>query len=129
MITFLLYTTLALLANACLARIIFISIQPGQWLDTILNWQTRLQRWDRQGKIFLVKAGGYCELCFSHAITFICYWGYAIVMQQAIGQWITTHVSNIGATIVINIIWYLAYISIGTNLSLHFITKLYKAKE
>ena len=43
MLTFLLYTIVALLANACLAKIIFISIQPGQWLDKLLNWQQRLQ--------------------------------------------------------------------------------------
>jgi hypothetical protein len=126
MITFLLYTALALLANGCLARIIFTSIQPGQWLDILLNWQNRLQQWDRQGKAFLVKAGGYCELCFSHAITFLCYWGYAFTMQLAIGEWITSSVTNTGATVIINIVWYLVYVSIGTNLSLHFISKLHK---
>jgi|GEM_PF-1694841 hypothetical protein len=128
MITFLLYTILALLANACLARILFISIQQGQWLDTLLNWQTRLQQWDRQGKDFLVKAGGYCELCFSHAITFICYWGYVLTMNAAIGEWITSSVNNAAASIVINIVWYLVYVSVGTNLSLHFISKLHKAE-
>lgn len=126
MITFLLYTALALVANACLASILFISIQQGQWLDTLLNWQNRLQQWDRQGKEFLVKAGGYCELCFSHTITFMCYWGYALTMNAAIGDWITNSVNNVVASVVINILWYLVYVSVGTNLSLYFISKLHK---
>jgi hypothetical protein len=122
MLTFLLYTILALLANACLAKILYISIQPGQWLDKLLNWQQRLQRWDLQGKTFLVKAGGYCELCFSHFITFISFWCYVLVSKTVIGFWLTAGVDNILLKIAVNIIWYLVYISIGTNTALFFIS-------
>ncbi|MCB0697605.1 MAG: hypothetical protein KDC07_09590, partial [Chitinophagaceae bacterium] len=76
MITFLLYTIVAWVANACIAKILYISIQPGQWLDKLLNWQNRLHAWDMQGKEFLVKAGGMCELCFSHLVTFTGFWIY-----------------------------------------------------
>lgn len=129
MISFLLYTITALLANACLARIIYISIQKGQWLDTLLDWQSRLRKWDMEGKSFLVKAGGYCELCFSHAITFICFWAYTYVMNTAIDEWITCSVANLSASIIINIVWYLVYVSIGTNLSLYFINLLHSKSE
>lgn len=50
MITFLLYTLVAWLANACLIKILYISIQPGQWLDKLLHWQDRLHKWDLEGK-------------------------------------------------------------------------------
>lgn len=121
MLTFLLYTIFALIANACLAKIIYISIQPGQWLDKLLNWQQRLKRWDLQGKTFLVKAGGYCELCFSHFITFISFWCYVLVSKVVLSFWLTAGVDNLILKIAVNIIWYLVYISLGTNLALIFI--------
>lgn len=123
MLTFLLYTILALLANACLAKIIFISIQPGQWLDRLFNWQKRLRQWDLEGKTFLVKAGGYCELCFSHLITFISFWCYLLFSKAVLHAWLTAEVKNIIAAVTINLIWYLVFISLGTNLSLFFINK------
>lgn len=58
MIAFLLYTMLAILANACIIKILHVSIQPGEWLDKLLDWQTKLQRWDIEGKTFRAKAGG-----------------------------------------------------------------------
>lgn len=126
MITFLLYTLVAWLANACLIKILYISIQPGQWLDKLLHWQDRLHKWDLEGKEFLVKAGGLCELCFSHFITFGGYWLYLLFMHHAIGYWITAPVEDSITAFVINITWYLAYVSIGTNLALYFITKLFR---
>ncbi|RYE25455.1 MAG: hypothetical protein EOP51_04010 [Sphingobacteriales bacterium] len=126
MIAFLLYTIVALVANACLVKILFISIQQGQWLDNLLGWQKKLQEWDRQGKVFVVKAGGYCELCFSHAVTFICFWCYVLFMNAVLHYWLTDEVNNMIVKIVINIIWYLTYISTGTNLSLYLLNKMKK---
>ena len=126
MITFLLYTVVAWLANACLVKILYMCIQPGQWLDKLLHWQDRLHKWDLEGKEFLVKAGGLCEICFSHFLTFISYWIYLLFMYLAIGYWITAPVGNSIAAFVINLIWYLAYVGIGTNLALYFITKIFR---
>jgi hypothetical protein len=122
MLPFLLYTVIAILANACLAKILYISIQPGQWLDKLLGWQRRLQQWDIQGKTFLVKAGGYCELCFSHFISFVSFWCYVLFAAQVLHTWLTAGIDNIAIAIAINIIWYLVYISLATNLALIFIT-------
>ncbi|WP_276135015.1 hypothetical protein [Polluticoccus soli] len=129
MLTFLLYTIVALIANACLVRILYISIQPGKWLDKLLNWQQRLQKWDLQGKTFLVKAGGYCELCFSHFITFISFWCYVLVCKVVIGFWLTAGIDNIFLKVAVNIIWYLVYISVGTNIALFFISNPLKTKQ
>lgn len=126
MITFLLYTLVAWAANACLAKILYISIQPGQWLDKLLNWQDRLHRWDLEGKEFLVKAGGLCELCFCHAISFCSFWLYLFFMHQVLGFWITDPIGSNLAGFLINIIWYLAYVGIGTHLALYFVTQLFK---
>lgn len=127
MITFLLYTLVAWMANACIAKILFISIQPGQWLDKLLNWQDRLHKWDLQGKEFLVKNGGLCEMCFSHFLTFVSFWCYLLFMNAAVGYWISMPVEHAFVSIIVNMIWYLAYVGIGTNLSLYFITKLFQS--
>lgn len=129
MILFLIFTIIALVANACLAKILFISIQQGQWLDNLLGWQKKLQKWDRQGKMFLVKAGGYCELCFSHAITFICFWGYVLFTNTVLHYWLTDEINNVIVKLLIDVIWYLTFVSTGTNLSLYFIIQMRKQKE
>lgn len=123
---FLIYTIVAWLANACIAKILYISIQPGQWLDKLLNWQERLHKWDLQGYEFLVKNGGLCELCFSHIVSFIGFWVYLLFMQTVIGYWITAPVDNTIICMLVNVIWYLGYVAISTNLSLYFITKLFQ---
>jgi hypothetical protein len=126
MMSFLLYTVLAILANACIVKILHISIQPGQWLDTLLHWQQRLQQWDMEGRIFLAKAGGYCELCFSHLLSFLGYWAYVFFMNVVMNQWIVYTADGWIVFILANLIWYLVYISIATNLGLYFITKLFE---
>lgn len=126
MIVFLLYTTMALIANASLAKILHISIQPGQWLDKLLHWQYRLQQWDREGKEFIAKAGGYCELCFSHAVTVIGFMFYAFFMNVVAEVWVSDGQEDIWTVLAVNITWYIAYVCIGTNLSLYFIIKLFQ---
>jgi hypothetical protein len=125
MTEFFLYTLLALVANAATAKILYISIQPGQWLDKLLNWQYKLQQWDLEGKEFLVKAGGYCELCFSHAVTFVGFWFYLFFMNDVAGIWVSDGMHNVISAVVANIIWYLVYVSVGTNMALYFIIKLF----
>lgn len=126
MITFLLFTMLAWLGTASLTKILYISIQPGQWLDKLLNWQERLRSWDLQGKELLVKTGGLCELCFSHAVAFVSFWAYVFFMHAVADYWITDHLDNALIIAAANVIWYLLYVSIGANLSLYFITKLFQ---
>lgn len=126
MITFLLFTSIAWLATASLAKILFISIQHGQWLDRLLNWQERLHKWDLQGRELLVKTGGMCELCFSHAVSFFSFWVYVFFMNMVVDCWIVENINSILIASMSNIVWYLVYVSIGANLSLYFITKLFQ---
>jgi hypothetical protein len=126
MTVFLLYTIMALIVNASLAKILYISIQSGQWLDKLLHWQYRLQQWDIEGKEFLAKAGGYCELCFSHAVTVLGFTFYTFFMNTVVGVWVSEGQEDVCAALAVNIIWYFAYVSVGTNLSLYFIIKLFQ---
>lgn len=120
------YTATAWLATASLAKILFISTQQGQWLDKLLGWQHRLSRWDKNGHSGLAKMGGYCELCFSHALGFISFWVYLLLMRTAGGIWITDSIDSWWGCAAANLMWYLVYVSIATNLSLYFIVKLFR---
>lgn len=124
MMTFFAYTTLFMLATACFIKILHISIQPGQWLDKLLNWQNRLLKWDMEGKEFLAKAGGLCEVCFSHILSFISFWAYLFIMTQGFDMWVAG--DNLITSTIINILWYLTYISTCTVSGLYFITKLFE---
>jgi hypothetical protein len=117
MITFLLYTLLALVANACVAKIIFFSIQDGQWLDKLFNWQYRLRKW-AEGNKWWVKPLGYCEMCFAHLMAVLGFVLYSVFMSAA-HLWVLHHW-------LLGVIWYLVYVGIATNLSLYFIVKLFK---
>ncbi len=125
MLTFLLYTIIALVANASLVKVLHISIQPGQWIDTLFKYQKRLHEWDVNGNVFLSKVGGNCEVCFSHILTFTGYWLYMLFMNTVADVWITDTVDSWLWVVFGNVLWYLLYVSIGSMLSLYFITKLF----
>lgn len=125
MMEFLLYTVFSLLATACLAKILYFSIQPGQWLDSLLGWQNKLRKWDLSGNQFAAKIGGYCEMCFCHAISFLSFWVYCLFMREGLGMWPTFHIDSIILSVIVNVVWYIAYVSIGTNAGLYFLTKLF----
>ena len=125
MIIFCLYTIIAWLANASLVKILHISIQPGQWIDTLFNYQKHLQEWDLRGNIFLSKVGGNCEVCFSHTLTFFGYWVYVVFMNMVLNVWISDSLEVMWQILLVNIVWYLVYASIGSMLSLYFIVKLF----
>lgn len=125
MILFLAYTIVAWIATASVVKVLHISIQPGQWLDKLLNWQQRLQAWDMNGNEFAAKVGGYCETCFSHVLSFTAFWVYLFFMNAVLGLWITDSVDALWIKALANGVWYLVYVSVGTNLSLYFIVKLF----
>lgn len=125
MITFLLYTIIAWIANASLIKILHISIQPGQWIDILLDYQKRLLDWDLKGKLFLSKVGGNCDVCFSHILTFFGFWLYVLFMNKVLNVWITDGLDSWIWMLFVNAMWYLVYVSVGSMLSLYFITKLF----
>lgn len=126
MIELLLYTVFSLLATGCLAKVLFFSIQEGQWLDKLIGWQAKLKKWDFTGNELLAKAGGLCDFCFAHAIAFFGYWAYFILMKGGFDLWITTGIDNAWVYVPVNIIWYLGYVGIGTITSLYVISKMFK---
>lgn len=125
------YTFLFWFSGGCFAKILFLSIQRGQWLDKLLGWQNKLRNWDISGTqrgVFFSKIGGYCELCFSHAIAFLNFWAYLwfLVIKS---HFITYNVTGVISTIFLTILWYLIFVSSATIINLWFIVKLFNTKK
>ena len=127
----LIFTLLFWFGIACFAKVLFLSIQRGQWLDTLFGWQKKLREMDIRHKpidVFLSKIGGNCELCFSHAIAFLGYWSYLTFMLIK-SHWITSHKDGVLSIIFLNVIWYLIFVCGGTVINLWFILKLFNKKK
>jgi uncharacterized membrane protein len=114
MMIFLVYTLIFWLAVAGFTLMLWVSIQPGNWLE---KWQKQLREWDLAGKEFLYRIGGGCQICFCHAIAHISFLVY-VAFFLATGLW--------AFGIIGSVIWFGLYICVSTNLNLYFITKLYK---
>lgn len=95
MIMFIILTIIAWVANACGLRIIHAFIH--------MNFDDTLLQWDRKGKLFLSKAGGLCELCFS-------FW-WSLLFSPAYLYFISHFVTF---NPVMWVIWFLVYHSIAT---------------
>lgn len=115
MIVYILITLLSLLANASIVKMLHTSIQIGQWLEI---WQKYLAKWDSEGRVFLAKAGGLCELCFSYWITTILFIPYLVAMMLTFDVAWYVYIG-----------WYLLYVPFGTMLSLYFIVKLFAKRD
>lgn len=119
MIIFLLYTIVAVLANACMAKILHFSIQDGQWIDTLFKWQYRLRKWAEKGK-WWVKPLGLCEMCFSHFIAVMGFIIYCLFVNisgiNALHHWFLWFVT------------YCMYVGLTTNASLYLIVKAFNSE-
>lgn len=136
-LTFFFVTVLFWLANSAFVKLMYLSIQPGQWLDMLFNWQDHLNKWYQSNSRFyngLAKAAGDCQQCFSVWLTFISWWCYVLFMNVVLHSWITDGLSVKHGTILyfflaglINIIWYMVYWCIGSVFSLFVV--LFKRKR
>lgn len=54
---------LLIIGLSCFNNLLWISIQPGQWLG---DWQNVLREWDVNGKTVLYKMLGGCGTCTFH---------------------------------------------------------------
>ena len=124
MITFFILTLFALIGTASFAKVIYFSIQQGQWIDSIFGWQKMLERVSFKSGAWnsiLYKALGGCEFCFSHFISLLCFVFYVVILhsnefwpsfETTMGQW----AFNIG--------WYFVFIPTSTVLSSLVINRL-----
>ncbi|WP_312208275.1 hypothetical protein [Empedobacter sp.] len=109
-----------LLGVASFSFILFMSIQKGQWLDLLFNWQDKLRKWDVSGTkkgLFLSKIFGFCELCFSHLVSFVAFWFLLVGVSMQY---------DLHFPIFIYVIWYFIQVPLQTVFNLFFITKLFK---
>lgn len=99
---FIFYTIFCLLGTASFLKIFHIAIQPGQILGW---WGDHLMKLERDGHLFLSKAGGMCETCFSFWFSAFMLPLYLIIVDFPFPIW--------GA-----IIWCFFYHAISTTVTL-----------
>jgi hypothetical protein len=118
MMAFFLYSVVALAANTAMLFLLHFSIQSGQWLDSLLDWQKKVFEWDKQGKAFLVKAiGGECDVCYSHVYSQLFFIPYMVIAVYVVGVDLAWWVWLI--------VWF-GYVSIATGLSLFYMKYMRK---
>lgn len=91
-ISFILTACFLLFGLAAFVKLMWFSIQRGQWADLLFGWQDRLDRWDDKAQrgsglhLFLFKAGGGCDTCFSFWLSFLllpAFWAVVICALRA----------------------------------------------
>jgi len=112
---FLVYTFIAWISIAAIAKVLYISIQPEQWLDKLLHWQDKLHHWGTQTGFwneYRYKSWGGCSVCFSRFVAFYGFWAY-LFMAVFLGDcWL--HTGHLWSDILANIIWYISFCSVST---------------
>lgn len=126
MLTFLLYTLVFWIANACFTWIAYILIQPGQLFGSWQHTLNRMHEAHSQLLNALAKPLGDCSLCWSHMWAIMWFVFYCLFMNKIVGYWVTDLVDGRGWIIFFNVMWYLLYIPIATGLSTYLINR--KAK-
>lgn len=123
LIQFIFLAIVAILATACVAKVAYMTTQPGMIFG---GWQHVLNRMnDANSRVanWLYRPLGGCELCFAHAwgvlsfIGFVCFINYIAFP----GFW-TVHWSFM--SIVANVAFYLMYVCTSTVVSTMCITRL-----
>lgn len=129
LLTFLIYTLLFWFAGACMLKLFTFAIQPGQILDKIFNWQAMLKKMyeSKYARMQLLgKVMGDCDICVTYWFMFFWFWCYFMFLHLLNFWFITKYIDNIFASIIVNIIWYFLFQSIGT---IGTVTQLFKFKR
>lgn len=124
---FVLLSVFFLLATAAVAKVLYISIQPEQWLDKLFNWQTKLARWGSGSgwwDEYRYKAWGGCATCFSRVVSFWAFVVYVFVAHVGFDAWF--HFDKWWVAIIVNFFYWAFYSSLSTLLNMMTILKLFK---
>jgi hypothetical protein len=128
---FMMFTLMFVFSGAAFIKVLHISIQPFQWIDSLFGWQRMLNKLDQKNSILthgLFKILGGCEVCFSHALSVIWFAGYCTCSNVFLGFWVSSLASSTLSCIIVNIVWYLVFVCSTSMAGLYFITKLFEKK-
>lgn len=103
-----LHSIIGIIATACFGKLLFYSIQDGQIFG---KWQRVLEYLDKSG-YSIVKPLGYCEMCFSFWLAVLSWCVFFIVVPHSLGWYWLLH--------------YCIYVSMSANMTLYFLTKLFR---
>lgn len=122
---FLIVSIISWVSIAAIAKMLYISIQPDQWLDKLLNWQDKLQKWGVGSGFwdeYRYKSWGGCAICFSRFVAFWGFWAYLFMSVFLVQAWLPY--ADWWVTIIANLMWYVAFCSVSTIINIFVITKL-----
>lgn len=131
LLTILLYSLLFLAANVAMGRFALLAVAPENMLDILFGWQSMLNKmWESKNKIvkLLEKMLGGCNMCLLHMVSIVSYIMYYIASTKIGHVWVTDYVTGSIWKVVINIIWYIVFVSIAWFISVK-ININEKAKE
>ncbi len=129
MLIFLLWTIIFWMAGNCVLKIFYVAIQEGQMLDMLFGWQKMLANLygsNKQWKNLMGKALGDCEMCTAFWFMPGWYALYWLMSRLVLHQFITDRVDSVVAKVVVGIVWYLVFHSIGAVQGL---VVIFKAKS
>lgn len=115
MLAFLIYTMIMWFAGNCILTLFFQMIQPDEALDLLLGWQKMLARL-YQGNTrrqLLGKALGDCARCTAFWFMPMWFVVYAVLAGPITGVWITDACTTTAGKIVVNVVWYCVFHSVG----------------
>jgi hypothetical protein len=127
MLIFLLWTIIFWMAGNCVLKIFYIAIQEGQMLDLLFGWQKMLANLygsKQQWKNLLGKALGDCEMCTAFWFMPAWYALYWLMSKIVLHQFITDRVEHLLSKVLVGVVWYLVFHSIGAICGLLSLTKL-----
>ncbi len=97
-------------------KIFYVAIQEGQMLDLLFGWQKMLAKLygsNKPWKNLLGKALGDCEMCTAFWFMPAWYALYWVMSRWVLHQFITDKVEHNLAKILVGIVWYFVFHSIG----------------
>lgn len=112
---FLLLTMIFWFAGMCILDLFFKMIQPDGLLDVTFGWQKMLEHLYSASKPLqlLGKALGDCRMCTAFWFMPIWFTLYVLSTSMLLHWWISDMVHAIVLKIMLNIIWYIVFHSIG----------------
>lgn len=113
-----------LLSTAAIAKVIFITIQPGQIFG---GWQRVLNKLNDAHSRFanaIYRPLGGCEICFSHMLGVISYALFAGFIYYVLGSWPFNMTNDLWVNIGTNFVGYMMYVCTSTVLSTYAITRI-----
>lgn len=118
------FACIFLVCTAAIAKVIYISTQPGQIFGAWQNVLNRLNESPGRVANFFYKPLGGCEFCFAHLFAVISFALLVGFISYVLGSWPLNMTHNFWINAGTNVVGYLMYVCASTVLSTLAITRI-----